>query len=139
MQEIKSKLSILLSEHDADDQFIFRKAIDEIGMDIKLTMVYNSQELLDFMNKKNTVPDLILVDIKAPFFELSTLRHIQANKLFADVPVYLFAEYHYTITSEKALEFGAEGLITKPDSIHVLKRIIKSMIDKELNRRQIQI
>jgi CheY-like chemotaxis protein len=142
--ENTNTICVLFSEHDPDDQFIFKKAFEEISKDIELRFVYNDKQLLDFMlgardGDQQWKPDIILADIKPPFFKLPVLKQIKTHIGFDNVPVYLFAENYYMEETEKVRESGAEDIYCKPNSLKKLKKILETILEKESNRLKKEI
>src|SRR5688572_27537101 len=91
-------LQILIAEDDPDDQFIFETAFKEIAPDAVLHFFYTSQSLIHYLvqagiqQETESLPDLIIGDMKLPFFELKDIAEIRTYKQFEKIPVHVFAE-----------------------------------------------
>jgi CheY-like chemotaxis protein len=60
-------LSIKLCNNHHDDQQFFIEALKEIDNSISLNLAENGVEALTKLNKMETLPDLIFMDINMPF------------------------------------------------------------------------
>ena len=53
-------LNIVLADDDLDDQFLFKKAIEESNVNSNLLVFNNGKEIMDYLlNPSNTIPDLV--------------------------------------------------------------------------------
>jgi CheY-like chemotaxis protein len=128
--------SILISEDDPDFQFLFKVAISEIDRDIKTNIVYTGQELLQCLLKselnenlqEHNLPNLIIADLKTPFFEWGDIKEIRIYKQFTKIPIYLFAQDFSEILKENASGFGNIDVFNKPYTFQDLKTILNKII-----------
>jgi len=130
-------LQVLIAEDDPDDQFIFETALREIDPKATVHFFYTSHALVDHLVKAGiqndalTAPDLIIGDMKPPFFELKDIAEIRTFKQFESIPVYVFTEWFTDITRTNALTLGANGFYHKPNSLHTLKNMLSEIILKK--------
>jgi DNA-binding response OmpR family regulator len=128
---------ILICTDDADDQFIFGTALKEVAADIQVQFFYTSQAMMHHLleisigGKEEQFPDMIIGDMKVPFFELKDISEIRTFRQFRKIPVYVFAESFSDITKSTALKIGATEFFHKPDSLHKLKAIIENILKME--------
>ena len=123
-------LNILISEHDSDDQFIFRKAFEELDPTIVVSFVFNYAQLKQFCLSCKVLPQLILADVMSPFFELTSVEELVASDKVKDIPVYLFVEAHTGIKEEDAIKAGAAKIFHKPANIELLKGILQQVLSE---------
>ena len=136
---IKNKsIHILLADDDIDDCFFFQKAINEISSSIKLTIVYNGEQLIDYLtNHIENLPHILFLDLSMPKktgFEC--LSEIKENSKFNTMPVIMFST-SYTLDSnyEKNMidmlsSIGAQEYIRKPGDYIQLKKVISEALVK---------
>jgi len=58
---------IMLADDDADERFLFEKALKEIPIATRVTPVSNGQELMDYFFKNSmNPPDVLFLDLSMP-------------------------------------------------------------------------
>lgn len=145
---LKMKFSILISEDDPDFQFLFEVAISEIDPLIKMNMVYTGQQMLQFLlqseleddTQNPDLPDIIMADLKSPFFTPADVKEIRIYKQFNKIPICLFVTDPSEITKTQEVGFANTQVFNKPYTFHDLKTIVhkiiqqntKSKVDKNL-------
>src|ERR1039457_5741545 len=86
-------LNILLADDDADDRFLFEKALKEIPITTHLTTVHDGDQLINYLSENSEhLPDLLFLDLSMPRktgFEC--LSEIKENKKLNDLPVIMFS------------------------------------------------
>jgi DNA-binding response OmpR family regulator len=136
MVQENNTIKIFISEDDPDDQFIFRTAIREVNPTAQITFFFNSRDLIRHLIDSNTDkpesnPDLIIGDLKIPFFDLRDIAEIRVHDDLHEIPVFVFAESFSDISNSAALELGATEFFHKPNSLHRLKDIMRSILDRK--------
>lgn len=131
-------INILLAEDDIDDQFFFEKALKQVPIEAKLTILNNGDQLMEYLkvNIKN-IPDIIFLDISMPRKTgIECLVEILENELLNKIPIVMLSTsftkdetYERGIT-DMLLSMGAVEYIRKPNSISELKLIIENMLKK---------
>jgi CheY-like chemotaxis protein len=138
--EIKT---ILISEDDPDDQFIFKTALSEVCPQATLKFFFSSGSLIDHLLKNcnessmQSLPDLIIGDFKVPFFDLKDIAKVREVETCRNIPVIVFAESISEITQSSALELGATEFYYKPHSLQFLKEILSKTIDRKKQPEQV--
>jgi len=111
-------------DDDADDQFFFCDAINELNNGLKCTTAYNGIDAL----KKIEIPpppDVIFLDLNMPVmngFEFITV--LQKDEKLKDIPVVIFTTSSSEHDKQKALRLGAKHYITKPTEFAKLKSML---------------
>src|SRR5436190_21485507 len=114
---------ILICADDPDDQFIFGTALKEVAPDVSVQFFYTSQAMMhnlmevSIRGREEEFPDMIIGDMKVPFFELKDISEIRTFRQFRKIPVYVFAESFSDVTKSTALKIGATEFFHKPDSL----------------------
>lgn len=123
--------TILYVDDDPDDLALFRMAIEEMGSDYRIIEAFDGMHalaLLEEMEKNDTLPKLIVLDINMPRMDgKQTLVAIQNKSLWASIPVVLFS------TSSSHLdklfsESRQVELITKPFNLETLQKVTHKLL-----------
>ena len=134
--------NIMLADDDADDRFLFKKALKEIPITTHLTTVSNGEELMDYFFKNSmNLPDVLFLDLSMPRktgFEC--LVEIKENKKLEAIPIIGFTtSIPSNIGAEMKLsntliKFGALDYIRKPADFgqftHVIHQALIRVIEK---------
>jgi putative two-component system response regulator len=130
-----SRKTILLVDDD-----VIHLSVTEILLkdQYDIQMVKSGKEALEFLEKKQIVPDLIMLDILMPEMDgwtvFDKINDIAALKF---TPIMFFSSVDDEGTTEKAYELGAFDYITKPCNKEiVLNRIEDTLQKAELKRQQ---
>ena len=98
---------------------------------MSVTALKSGQELLDFLEKSNETPDLILLDIRMPemdgFETLTRLREQSGDK--EEIPVIFLTANDDEESETKGLSLGAMDFIKKPFIPEVLTLRARHIID----------
>ena len=120
---------------------------DEIHLEItelalkdeyKTFMVKSGEEALEFLDKSQIIPDLILLDILMPTMDgWKVFDKIQDIAALKSTPILFYTSLDEESAKEKAYELGAFDYITKPCDQSILLDRIKCTLQKtELQKRQ---
>ncbi|MCW3122296.1 MAG: response regulator [Flavipsychrobacter sp.] len=123
---------IIVIEDDEDDQEILMEVFKKIAIPNKVFYFADGNEALEFLNKTDIQPFMILSDINMPRINGFELR----NKVFADKQLatkcipYLF----FTTSSNKnavleAYALSVQGFFIKPTSVNTLESMVRKIID----------
>lgn len=132
------QVRILIADDDNDDRFFFAKALQEIPVSTKLTVVSNGEELMDYFSKNmDNLPDILFLDLSMPRktgFEC--LIEIRADKQLDHVPVVMLStsfmrsvDYEQNLV-DTLLRMGAGEYIRKPNDFEDLKKVIHQTLTK---------
>ncbi len=124
---------ILYAEDDEDDQQLVEEAFSKYSSNVKMIILNNGVETLNYLNNLQPVdskPCLIILDINMPKMNgKEALKRIRETSRFADVPVILFTTSSQTIDRDFAREYNA-GFITKPVDAAQMKYIADTFLEK---------
>ena len=136
-------LNILLTDDDADDRFLFDKALKEIPIVTYLTTVNDGEQLMNYLSENSQhLPDVLFLDINMPRKNgFECLREIKENEKLKDLFVTMF-----TISYPHSLEFeitiknmlsniGAHDYIRKTSDFAQLKQLIHNALIKAGEKR----
>lgn len=123
---------VIIIEDDADDQEILTEVFESLKYSNEILFFRDGLEALDFLNKANTVPFLILSDINMPKLDGFELR----NKIRTDAALqlkcipYLFFS---TSTSQQAVvdaySMSVQGFFIKENKMSEIRETIKVIMD----------
>jgi len=123
---------IIIIEDDIDDQEILETIFEELEYPNKIIYFTDGNEALDFLNKTEVQPFLILSDINMPRINGFELR----SKIFTNEQLqtkcipYLFFT---TGASKKAVmdaySLSVQGFFIKPSSIAALKNTLRKIVE----------
>jgi len=86
-------IRVLLVEDNAGDAYLFRKALEEAGLNCALTVIDDGFQALAFVRGEgaydgNPVPDLVVLDLNLPKHGgVEVLKAIEQSPRFGSVPV----------------------------------------------------
>jgi CheY-like chemotaxis protein len=108
----------LYADDDPDDQEFFKLMVAEIDPAIKVVLVNNGLELLQYLNNvvsTGNLPCCIVLDINMPIWDgIRTLKALKVEEKYMNIPVIMFTTSRSLRDNEVSLMLGAQGFITKP-------------------------
>jgi len=127
---------ILLAEDDPDDQYLIGEAIDESRLGVRLFIVKDGEELLDYLHHRGKFsqeadwprPALILLDLNMPRKDgREALEEIKEDPDLRRIPVVVLTTSKAEEDLITTYDLGVSGFITKPASFDDLRNVIKSL------------
>jgi CheY-like chemotaxis protein len=121
-----------MADDDLDDQYLVRRAIEDIRISHQFTTVNNGTQLMDLLLRRGhfasvqlSGPDCILLDLNMPLLDgFQTLGQLKANKDTSAIPVYVLSTSRSEKDRSRALELGASDFYVKPTRYLELKKIL---------------
>lgn len=134
----KRSLKILLADDDIDDCFFFEKALREISLSTKLTILNDGERLMDYLSNNTTMlPDVLFLDLNMPRKSgFECLTEIMENEMMKDLYVVMFStSYTLDRNYEQSMidvlyKIGAQDYIRKPADFSKLKELILKSLTK---------
>lgn len=123
---------VLIIEDDADDQYLLELVFRELNYENKLLFFSDGQEALDFLNRTDTKPFLILSDINMPRlngFELKDKIKTDARLEAKCIPYLFFSSAVDQEMVIKAYSASAQGFFIKQNSMPELKNTISVIME----------
>ena len=120
--ENRQRTVVLIADDDADDRFLLARAAEKSQLPIKLVTVEDGGQLMDYLfqrkrrrqNGKNSLPQLILLDLNMPVkCGMDALEEIKSDEELKFIPVVIWTTSSDPIQSEKARRLGACDYIVK--------------------------
>ena len=123
---------IIVIEDDVDDKEILVEIFEELHYENKIIYFHDGNEALDYLNRTDVQPFLILSDINMPKingFELRnkifTIEHLQTKC----IPYLFFTTSGTKKSVLDAYAISVQGFFIKPSSMEHLKSTIKKIIE----------
>ena len=132
---IVSKKNVLLVDDDEVHNLITETSLKD---DYNIFSVKSGKEALEFLAKREVIPDLIMLDILMPEMDgwvvFDKIHDIASLKF---IPIMFYTSLEEESAKEKAYELGAFDYIVKPCEKEILLERIGASLDKsELLKKQ---
>lgn len=121
---------ILLADDDPDDCFFFREALQKIDFPTQLIIVHDVDELLYYLRKSSTIPDILFLDLNMPKKNgFCCLQEIRKNPNWQDLFIVMYSTYLDKSLIETLAESGANHFIQKPAKFGQLVKMIERTLE----------
>ena len=117
---------IVLVEDNEADVYLFRRALQDAGLNFELTVIEDGAEALAYIRDfgQGAPPDAAIIDLNLPKSEGTTvLEAIRKNTRLSAVPVVIVTSSASPAERAKAERLGAERFVTKPPDLDEFLRI----------------
>ncbi len=135
MNNINTMPAILLVEDNPADQRLTQRALKRGSLDVKLIIVNDGQEAMDYLlgnepfsNRTiHQIPDLILLDINMPRMDgFQVLKEIREHETLRTVPVIMLTTSSHERDVIESYQLGVNAYINKPVQIEeFIKAILR--------------
>ncbi|MFC1513683.1 response regulator [candidate division KSB1 bacterium] len=126
---------ILVVDDERDIQNFFRFKLQKIGYDV--VIANNGFEAIEKVKKFR--PDLITMDIMMPVMDgLKATEHLKNHKDYKDIPIIIVSAVGDVKGKAAAYSFGANDYLTKPVDIITMAARIRSILETQKLRKQIE-
>jgi PAS domain S-box-containing protein len=120
-----SARKILLVEDDPTNQFITKKILEKLN--IEIVIASNGKEAVSAIYEQPY--DAILMDISMPVLNgYDATKQIRSDRQFAPIPIIGMSAHAQTKDRERALRSGMNGYITKPIVASKLTRVLSQYL-----------
>ncbi|MBI2706991.1 MAG: response regulator [Proteobacteria bacterium] len=88
-----NRINVLLIEDSAEDQFLFRRAIEEYDLNVNMYCIHDGEEFFNIIKTKANIthipmPDIIFLDLNMPKINgNSLLKSIKQNRELQYIPI----------------------------------------------------
>lgn len=88
-----TKVNVLLVDDSAEDQFLFRRALEEADINVNIFCIHDADEFLNIIKTKSNItkiplPDIIFLDLNMPKMDgNSLLKSIKQNRELQYIPI----------------------------------------------------
>ena len=122
---------VLLADDDEDDRLIFKEALEQTGLNVKLTLAHNGVQLMDYLEqqKGKELPHILFLDLNMPLKGgIDCLKEIRDDDVLQNLSVAIYS----TSASEEDIENtfieGANVYIKKPNDFNRLVKVLDHVI-----------
>lgn len=124
------RLSILLADDDKDDCFLFKKALEELDLPVRLATVHNGEQLLKRLTQKSSrLPHVLFLDLDMPRKNgFAALLAIKLNDHLQKIPVIIFSTLFDPDMLNLVYKDAAHYYIRKPADFSQLKNVISQAL-----------
>lgn len=123
---------VIIIEDDSDDQFIFEEVFRKLNYPNEVIFFFDGQKALDFLNRNDVTPFIILSDINMPKLDGFALRskiRMDANLQVKCIPYLFFS----TASSQRAVidaySLSVQGFFIKQNTIDELEKTIRVIME----------
>ena len=116
-------IHILLVEDNEGDILLTKEALEDAKILVKLSVVRDGKEAIDFLNKAGkyaavALPDLLLLDVNLPKKNgHEVLKYIKTNENFKHIPVIILTTSSSPVDINLSYDNYANCYITKPVNV----------------------
>jgi CheY-like chemotaxis protein len=125
----KLKFNIVLADDDDDDRYMFREALKELGLHLKIHIVDNGYKLIKYLDTAKLLPDIIFLDLHMPAMDgIECLREIKKKPGNDNVCIIIFSTSSLEEDIEATFGLGANIYLVKPNEFNELKALLYKVI-----------
>lgn len=132
-----NSLSILLVEDDTIEVMKFKRVLKSISESYKIIEATNGEAALVYLNKRESLPDIILLDLNMPKMNgLEFLNILKNDEVLRYIPTIILSTSSNHKDLLEAYKIGIAGYVTKPlkyeDYVEKIKRLLNYWSINEL-------
>jgi len=118
-------------DDDPDDQYLIRRAIQQVNSNVELVSFESSEQLFNYFNQpKSTLPDFILLDLNMPMISgKQILKRIKTTSELKTIPCIIFTTSQSERDIEESYQLGANSFIIKPGTFAQTVSIMQQLCD----------
>ncbi len=123
---------IIVIEDDLDDQDILTEIFNKLNYKNEIIFFTDGNAALEYLDREETSPFLILSDINMPKingFELRNKIHVNEKLQLKCIPYLFFTTGANKKTVIDAYALSVQGFFKKPHSIAALKETIRKIVE----------
>jgi CheY-like chemotaxis protein len=124
----KSKVPILIADDDPEDRQLIKEALEESRLLNEVQFVGDGEELLAHLEKSQTLPGLILLDLNMPRMDgREALKEIKSNPKYRAIPVVVLTTSKAEEDVYRTYNLGVNSFVTKPVTFSSLVEIMRDL------------
>jgi CheY-like chemotaxis protein len=111
-----NRVHVILAEDDEDDQFLFRDVVNELEIDVSITVAQTAPQLLELLESYQNVPppDIIFLEVNLPGqLPMECLKQIRSRPRYDEVVIIMFCTSELDHDIENSYEIGANLYLNK--------------------------
>lgn len=118
---------IIIIEDDADDQFFMARIFKKLDYSNEVLFFFDGEQALEYLNRQDVLPFLILSDIKMPKLDGFALRDqlkSHASERLRSVPYIFFSTALTHKVVMDAYAISVQGVFVKESTLQELEKTI---------------
>lgn len=116
---------VILVDDDEDDRFLVQQAFKALSPTYLFQALEKPAELFQLLDDSVAVPALILLDLNMPLMNgFEVLRRLRSRSAYASIPIVMLTTSDAESDQRRALDLGADSVITKPPTLGQLLKIV---------------
>ena len=122
---------IVLAEDDADDREFFQEVLEQLPVQVQLTIYKNGLELVNgLIENKENMPDLVFLDLNMPIMNgINALKEIRNIDVFKKIPIIaIYSTSISPVDQQDTFKHGADAYVTKPNDYKDLKIVLQKIL-----------
>ncbi len=130
-------LNILLIEDDAIELMKFKRVLNKLELNHKITEAENGKIALDILNAKEIIPNIIILDLNMPKLNgIEFLEILKNDEQLRNIPAIVLTTSNNYRDVLECYKIGIAGYILKPlkydDYLEQIKRMLQYWSINEL-------
>ena len=130
-------LNILLIEDDAIELMKFKRVLNKLELNHKITEAENGKIALDILNAKEIIPNIIILDLNMPKLNgIEFLEILKKDEQLRNIPAIVLTTSNNYRDVLECYKIGIAGYILKPlkydDYLEQIKRMLQYWSINEL-------
>jgi CheY-like chemotaxis protein len=127
MKANSKSLHLLFVDDDSDESYLFNEALEQSGLNIRLSKARDGNDLLQFL-QNNPLPDLVMIDLNMPHKDgMEALSDIRSNPVYDKLPLVIYSTTRTSIYIEKCYERGANLFVVKPNTFDGMVDVVRKV------------
>ncbi|MCB0632352.1 MAG: response regulator [Saprospiraceae bacterium] len=128
-------IDLVIIEDSQSDVHLMERALHAEGIPLRYHWVKDGAEAIEFFSRSD-MPEakVVLLDIKLPKVNgFEVLKYLKTQQHTSCIPVVIFSSSQENRDLEAAYKMGANSYLTKPESYHELKALLRNFSNYWLN------
>ncbi|MEH6680310.1 MAG: response regulator [Sediminicola sp.] len=124
------KRIVICVEDDEDDRNMFKEAIEELNLSVRLKLFEMGKDFLEYLETTDDpLPELLFLDLNMPEISgFEVLKKVKEHSVWSKIPVAILSTSSMESDMEKTFLMGANIYFTKPNSFRVLQAALKRIL-----------
>jgi chemotaxis family two-component system response regulator Rcp1 len=128
-----NSINVLIAEDEETDAFFFEKALGQSKLDIKVHIVKDGQEVMDFLKRKEGFvdaprPNFVIMDLNMPLKSgHDALAEIKGDEALRKIPVIVMSASTEQADIDMAYGLHANAYVPKTNGMEDMNRFVSSI------------
>lgn len=122
-------LAVLIVEDNPGDAFMIKEMLNDLKLDLKVTVVKDGQEALDVLSDgRGILPDLVILDLNLPKVDgFDVLKYMKARQKLNPIPVVVMTGSSRIEDEKRSRQLGAADYCIKPATLDEMDGTVLSL------------